>query len=190
MAGKSVPTVADLVVLGLLAERPRHGYDINAELVRREVKDWAGVSRPQVYYSLKKASEAGWIALKQGSTKSHDGPDRQVYCLTTNGCAELAKALDRPDWATYRAPPPFLTWLALSSHAKPGAISRIIGQRRRFLEAELAREQGTLTELRDQGGPNMEVPILMVDLTIRQFELELAWLDEVLFKIGQPVSSP
>jgi len=41
-------TTADLVLLSLLVERPMHGYQANAELVRREVQDWAGISRPQV----------------------------------------------------------------------------------------------------------------------------------------------
>ena len=43
-----------LIVLAVLAEGPLHGYALNAELGRRAVEDWASVSRPQVYYSLKK----------------------------------------------------------------------------------------------------------------------------------------
>src|ERR1051326_2202660 len=34
-------TIADLVLLSLLAERPMHGYQANAELARREVQNWA-----------------------------------------------------------------------------------------------------------------------------------------------------
>ena len=52
-------TTPDLVLLSLLAERPMHGYQANAELVRREIRDWAGISRPQVYYSLEKLAQ-GW----------------------------------------------------------------------------------------------------------------------------------
>ena len=47
-------TTPDLVLLSLLAERPMHGYEANALLEFRKVRDWAGVSRPQVYYSLDK----------------------------------------------------------------------------------------------------------------------------------------
>lgn len=32
-------TTPDLVLLSLLAEGPRHGYEANAELERREVRD-------------------------------------------------------------------------------------------------------------------------------------------------------
>src|SRR5580704_16758956 len=54
-------TTPDLVLLSLLAERPMHGYQANAELERREIRDWAGISRPQVYYSLEKLARAGMI---------------------------------------------------------------------------------------------------------------------------------
>ncbi|MDB4889201.1 MAG: hypothetical protein JWL61_1056, partial [Gemmatimonadetes bacterium] len=43
-------TVADLVVLSMLAERAMHGYELWAELERRQVHDWASISKPQVYY--------------------------------------------------------------------------------------------------------------------------------------------
>ena len=53
-AKKRELTTPDLVLLSLLAERPMHGYQANLELERRQVRDWAGISRPQVYYSLGK----------------------------------------------------------------------------------------------------------------------------------------
>ena len=51
-------TTPDMVVLSLIAERPMHGYDISAELDRRLIRDWASVSRAQVYYSLEKLAAA------------------------------------------------------------------------------------------------------------------------------------
>jgi DNA-binding PadR family transcriptional regulator len=45
---RSKLTTPDLVLLSLLAERPMHGYQANAELERREIRDWAAISRPQV----------------------------------------------------------------------------------------------------------------------------------------------
>ena len=58
---KTALTVPDLVLLSLLAEQPMHGYQANLELERRQVQDWAGVSRPQVYYSLEKLARLGLI---------------------------------------------------------------------------------------------------------------------------------
>ncbi|HEY2236828.1 MAG TPA: hypothetical protein VGK01_25385, partial [Candidatus Angelobacter sp.] len=59
---KAALTVPDLVLLSQLAEQPMHGYQANLELERRQVQDWAGVSRPQVYYSLEKLARLSLIA--------------------------------------------------------------------------------------------------------------------------------
>src|SRR5437016_6529866 len=50
-------TIPDLVILSLLAERPMHGYEVNATLEDRKIRDWAPVSRPQIYYSLEKLAK-------------------------------------------------------------------------------------------------------------------------------------
>src|SRR5271168_2430286 len=95
------PTTPDLVLLSLLAERPMHGYQANAELERRQIRDWAGVSRPQVYYSLDKLARLGMIrdATNRGPA---GGPERSVFATSAKGRAALAEALDRDEWAVQR----------------------------------------------------------------------------------------
>src|SRR5437667_403768 len=56
-------TTPDLVLLSLLAERGMHGYQANLELERRCVRDWAGISRPQVSYSLEKLAAVWLVSL-------------------------------------------------------------------------------------------------------------------------------
>jgi len=183
-------TAADLVVLGLLLERPMHGYEVNQELARREVHDWAGVSRPQVYYSLRKLADAGHIGpapgraagAERGSAErgsAEGGPERRVYRVTAAGRRAYAAALARPEWATQRPPPPFVTWLVLATHADPAVRARQLARRRAFLEAEAMRERATLAAILAGTGPTVVVAALVVSLTIRQFEAELAWLGEV-----------
>src|SRR5256884_3686491 len=84
-------TTPDLVVLSLLAERPMHGYQTNLELERRCVRDWAAISRPQVYYSLEKLARAGFLRAAE-STEPATGPERSVYQTTTKGRTAMAAA--------------------------------------------------------------------------------------------------
>jgi len=183
-------TPADLVVLSLLFEQPMHGYGVNQELARREVRDWAGVSRPQVYYSLRKLADAGHIGPAPGRAtgaergpaergSAEGGPERRVYRVTEAGRRAYAAALARPEWATQRPPPPFVTWLVLATHADPAVRARQLARRRAFLEAEAMRERATLAAILAGTGPTVVVAALVVSLTIRQFEAELAWLGEV-----------
>jgi DNA-binding PadR family transcriptional regulator len=173
-------TPADLVVLSLLTERPMHGYELNQELERREVEDWAGVSRPQVYYSLKKLAERGYITpVDPAGNDPSLGPERSIFTSSPAGRRALAGALARPGWAVQRPPPPFLTWLALSTHAGKPVVRQQVRRRRGFLEKELAKERATLKAIKADKGEMVRVAALMVTLTLRQFESELAWLKEV-----------
>jgi DNA-binding PadR family transcriptional regulator len=172
------PTTPDLVLLSLLAERPMHGYQANLELERRQVRDWAGISRPQVYYSLEKLEKLGLLRVGR-DLEPAAGPDRSVFTLTAAGRSALADALEKENWATQRERPRFLTWLALSWQARQGIFRRQIERRRKFLEAELKREEATLRAvLREVGHPYHEA-VWMLSLTIDQFKQELRWLSKV-----------
>jgi DNA-binding PadR family transcriptional regulator len=171
-------TTPDLVLLSLLAERPMHGYQANAELERREWRDWVDISRPQLYYSMEKLARAGMIAVANTSEPS-GGPDRRVFATTAKGRAALASALEREDWSAQRDRPAFLTWLALSWQARPGVVARQIARRKEFLQAQLAKEQSTLRDVHREVGHRYHEAIWMIELMIAQFRTELRWLSKV-----------
>jgi DNA-binding PadR family transcriptional regulator len=175
---KRALTVPDLVLLSLLAEQPMHGYQANLELERREVQDWAGVSRPQVYYSLEKLARLGLITAA-GESEPALGPERRTYSTTAKGRASLAAALERETWTTERDRPSFLTWMALSWQARPGVFLRQIKRREAFLKAELAREEATLRAVEKEVGHRFHEAVWMIRLMIAQFRTELAWLRKV-----------
>jgi DNA-binding PadR family transcriptional regulator len=171
-------TTPDLVLLSLLVERPMHGYQANAELERREIRDWAGISRPQVYYSLEKLAHAGLIRSLE-TNEPATGPERSSFETTAGGRAALADALEREDWTTQRERPPFLTWVALSWQARPGVFQEQIRRRRKFLEQELAREKEVLRSILVEVGHPYHEAVWMVSLTIEHFRTELRWLKRV-----------
>jgi DNA-binding PadR family transcriptional regulator len=168
-------TTPDLVLLSLLAERPMHGYRANLELERREARDWAAISKPQIYYSLEKLARLRLIHEAE-SDKATAGPERQVYATTPRGRSALAAALERDTWTTQRERPPFLTWMALSSQSRRGVFARQLRRRAAFLRQELARENATLKSILHEVGHEFHEAVWMVRLTISQFRTELLWL--------------
>jgi DNA-binding PadR family transcriptional regulator len=171
-------TTPDLVLLSLLTERPMHGYQANTELERREIRDWAGISRPQVYYSLEKLARAALIRSLE-TDEPASGPERSSFETTAKGRAALADALENDEWTTQRDRPPFLTWIALSWQARPGVFREQIRRRQKFLDHELAREKETLASiLKEVGHPHHEA-VWMVSLMIQQLETEMRWTKRV-----------
>jgi DNA-binding PadR family transcriptional regulator len=168
-------TTPDLVLLSLLAERPLHGYQANLELQRRQVQDWAGISRPQVYYSLDKLARRGLVRAS-ASDEPVAGPERSVFATAAKGRAALADALEQADWTNQRERPPFLTWIALSWQARPGVFEQQLRRRQEFLEKELSRAEATLKSIREEVGHRFHEAVWMVSLMIEQFQAELRWL--------------
>jgi DNA-binding PadR family transcriptional regulator len=166
------------VLLSLLAERPMHGYQANLELERRQIRDWAAVSRPQVYYSLEKLEKLGLLRTAKDPGAAA-GPERSVFAVTAGGRAALADALEREDWTTQRERPAFLTWLALSWQAQPGVVQKQVERRKKFLAMELSREEETLESVLKEVGHAHHEAVWMLTLIIEQFKSELKWLGQV-----------
>jgi DNA-binding PadR family transcriptional regulator len=190
-AKKTGLTVPDLVLLSLLAEQPMHGYQANAELERRQVQDWAGVSRPQVYYSLEKLARLGLIA-ETGDHEPALGPERRIFRTTPKGRAALAAALEREDWTNQRDRPPFLTWMALCWQASRATVQNQLRRREKFLEGELEREEATLRAVEKEVGHGFHEAVWMIKLVIEQFRAELLWLREVIAELPHraPAANP
>lgn len=175
-------TVPDVVVLSLLAEGPIHGYAIEAELRRREVRDWAGISRPQVYKSLDKLHRLGLAAPvdNQGTGRQLPrGPRSMTLRISSAGRRALHRRLDDPSWATTRDRPLFLTWLALCDGLPTPTVLAQIVARSQYLRGELIRERHTLDAIDRDPTVTSPYPSAMVRLVVSNFEVELAWLGEL-----------
>lgn len=77
-------TNAELAILSLIAERPRHGYDIEQVIEDRGMREWTEIGFSSIYYLLKKMEGDGLIEgqLEQQAGK---GPARKVYRITESG---------------------------------------------------------------------------------------------------------
>jgi DNA-binding PadR family transcriptional regulator len=174
-------TTADLIVLSLLSERAMHGYELLGEYDRQEVVDWASVSKAQVYYAIQKLARLKMISPKSQS-KTETARDRTVYAPTDRGRSELVKSLTGSAWAHARVPQPFSTWLGLSIHLTRKEVDRLLLARQIFLRDELEREVASLAFIRTLDTPRAKAGDSIVRLVIRQIEVELEWVGDLLNK--------
>ena len=172
-------TTPDLVILSLLAERPMHGYEVNATLEDRKIREWAPVSRPQIYYSLDKLTRLGLIRMGVDESPAA-GPERRVFETTAQGRDRLADALESKHWVNNRVHQPFLIWLALSWQARPRAFRKQLNDRKKFLAERLAEERATLKDVLDEVGHPYHEAVWMLQLMIEQTEDEKRWIERLL----------
>lgn len=93
---RTEPSLTEWAVLGLLAERPAHGWDLaRAFRPAGEIGDVWTVSRPLVYRAVTVLRELGYVDEK-GTSPSAEGPQRTLLAPTREGRRALRTWLTRP----------------------------------------------------------------------------------------------
>ena len=77
-------TNAELAILGLIKEQPRHGYEIEQVIEERGMREWTEIAFSSIYYILRKLDQKRLIR-SQTSKGPGKGPARRVYHITGRG---------------------------------------------------------------------------------------------------------
>lgn len=130
-------TEAELVVLSLVVERPRHAYEIEQVIAERGMRDWTDIGFSSIYYVLRKMERAGLVQGRQDAAASR-GPARTTYSPTGAGVAAWTQA-SLAALATARVRTPFL--LGLSNLAGLPAVDALSAARACLAELDHHLEQ-------------------------------------------------
>ena len=154
---------ADIVLLSLLAEQPRHGYDLDRVIEQRGYRQWTSLAFSSVYYLLKRLSERGLLEPDEGSQGR-----RTVFRVTEAGRRELRQAAGERVLAP--APPSAGVLPALNAYS-------------RLDDPALAALLGRLDELRAlRAQVDEEHALAIFDYEILRQEADLAWTRSLLKK--------
>ncbi len=82
----------ELLLLGLLREGPKHGYEIKSK-IKQILSIFAGVDIKSIYYPLQILEKRGLVAKK--AVKPGKRPERLVYALTSKGEARFSELLSK-----------------------------------------------------------------------------------------------
>ena len=75
---------AELALLSLIVEQPRHAYEIEQVIEERNMRYWTEIGFSSIYRLLSKLEEAGWLSGQLQPPEGR-GPARKVYHLTPAG---------------------------------------------------------------------------------------------------------
>ena len=84
-------TNAELAILSLVVEQPRHGYEIEQIIEERGMREWTEVGFSSIYYLLKKLEQAGLVVGRLDD--AGPGPARRVYEATPAGNEALRREM-------------------------------------------------------------------------------------------------
>src|SRR5512137_2385775 len=176
-------------VLGLLAQRPRHGYELRAAfqaLVGGEA-NW-DVKPAQIYTTLARLEQGGLVV--EDSVEQDAGPEKRIYALTLPGREALQEWFANGIEPEHQHDEFFLKLMIglVSGVADP---YRLIQTQR----ARLFQELHDITEQRSLADPSRDLAgILLLDKAVMHLEADLRWLDTIEARLDeirrQPLPKP
>ncbi len=172
-------TSAELAILSLVAEAPRHGYQIEQVIEKRSMREWTEVGFSSIYYLLNKLEKDG---LVEGRTERQAGrgPARKVYHITPAGEEELragvldALSMPRRPYSSLQ-----LGLANLPRIPKAEALAGL-GQYRDTLAARLEHVEAT----RERQQPLPYFVDAMFSHSITMIEAELKWIRQFMSQLA------
>lgn len=158
----------ELVILGLLKDNSRHGYEI-----KKQITDFltyfAGLEFESIYYSLSSLEKKGMV--KKTVTASKNRPDKYVYSLTDKGKERFSALLDRSFLHIERPYFGIDISLFFLPYLKPESAYRKLKARIRILKKIEASLSGIYPTFRNQK-PSHLLAILEHNLALIKAEID------------------
>jgi DNA-binding PadR family transcriptional regulator len=165
-------TDAELLVLGLVAEMPRHGYELEQVIEQRGMRRWTQIGFSSIYFVLGKLEELELVAAE----KPVGVKTKKVFRVTDAGRETLAEqsltALRtvRPSYGSVLLG--MAHWPVLERGAALGALK----ERGTAVEAELKR----LGDIQLAQQPLPDYVEALFDYVLGQLRAEAEWVAQTL----------
>jgi DNA-binding PadR family transcriptional regulator len=176
-------------LLGLLAQRQRHGYELHAafEAMMGGKANWE-VKPAQIYTTLSRLENGGFIE-KSGTVKQ-GGPEKLVYSITEKGKEDLRAWLDKPVDPGHTRDEFFLKLMVCLASEQSDPYEIIYSQR-----ISLYKKMHVARRRKQDANPDKELAqILLLERAAMHMEADLRWLDMIESRLDeirkQPVAKP
>jgi DNA-binding PadR family transcriptional regulator len=176
-------------LLGLLAQRPRHGYELHAafEAVVGGEKNW-DVKPSQIYTTLARLEEGGLVA--EEGVEQGGGPEKRIYMITPEGRVALSRWFDSGVALEHQRDEFYVKLLLSIATGEANPQSVIHTQR-----SKLYQELHDLTAQRNKTDAKRALAqVLLLDKAVMHLEADLRWLDMVEARLEdvkrQPLPEP
>jgi DNA-binding PadR family transcriptional regulator len=165
-------TPAELTLLGLLVERPRHGYELEEVITARGLREWTEIGFSSIYYLLGKLRDRGLVE-EVGEPTARRGKARRVFGPTADGRRACARAAEAAVAELRPVFPPVLVGLANEPAIPPDRLRAALDRRADAVAAKIAELRATAAAARPHA-PRFARAIF--DYSLAQLEAEQRWL--------------
>jgi PadR family transcriptional regulator AphA len=159
------------VLLGLLMDQPKHGYELYREFSRELGRVWQ-IGQSQLYAQLKQLEESGLVTAHTEPQPSR--PPRKVYQPTPQGRAAFEGWVHEPTPYLRHLRVEFLARLYFFQRLSLDGFDRLVAQQKTVCRTQVERFDRLATETADP------FRRLVLDFRRGQLEAVIRWLDRCL----------
>jgi DNA-binding PadR family transcriptional regulator len=188
--------ITRMTLLGLLAAKPSHGYDLQQQMKAYSMESWVNIKAGSVYSALPRMASEGLLKVTDVSNEGNR-PSKTVYAITGAGRAEFLRLL-REAWAVpVGMAQPVDVALFFIWYLPPDEVAAQLAERVSLLadsQANIARTRAiTMAIATDPANAAIYPPqyvAMLTDVFDHGKELvqaELAWTQRTLNRVEQGV---
>jgi DNA-binding PadR family transcriptional regulator len=164
----------ELAILGLLKQRPMHGYQLSRELGDSLGGFWR-VSYGSLYPTLRRLERDGLVAPVPGEATS--GRRKTVFAITDQGERTFLELLQETPADTSTEDTRFRVRLAFFRYLPPETRIRLLERRRTFLVERLDTIDASLRATREAAD---DYTLAVMEHGRAATESDIRWLDDLL----------
>jgi DNA-binding PadR family transcriptional regulator len=172
-------------LLGLLAQRPRHGYELHTTLLSivGGQENW-DLKPAQVYTTLARLENSGLV--RQAGVDKDSGPEKHIYAITPKGKQEITHWF-REGVAEENVHDEFFIKLMIALALEKVDAVEIIRIQRNTLYQQLHN----VTTQRQNTKPGQDIArLLMLDKTVMHLDTDLRWLEMIEARLEEIAHQP
>jgi DNA-binding PadR family transcriptional regulator len=174
-------TKTDLLLLGLLLDRPMHGYELYQQIQSEGIANWYTISAAGVYYSLHKLRDQGAVA--ESRQPKGESARKAIYRITEKGRNTFFEAMDEELASQDEVSLDYDLVVFLLNKLPSRRVIDRMEKRQAFLADQATSVQTAVSRHRQEDGPPLTLAIL--DHRRRFLAMEQDWLTDIICSIKE-----
>jgi PadR family transcriptional regulator, regulatory protein PadR len=179
---ESTLTQIEIILLALLYEKDRYGYEIESVVEERKIRNWTKIGFSSIYNSLKNLEKKGWVGSRYED--EYGSPARKVFFIKEDYRESTRETIRKLLYAPQRVYSEFSIGLAFSHFLTKEEVYECLITYRESLEK---RRQVIFLNYLEQQSKIQDIIHIKALFThpLKLIDAEVEWINELLKEIKE-----
>jgi len=175
-------TQIEMVLLALLYEEDRYGYEIESVIEERNMRNWTKIGFSSIYNSLKNLEKKGWIGSRY--EEEYGSPARKVYFINDGFRETVRETIKKALRSPQRVYSEFSIGLAFSNFLTKEEVYESLIKYKESLEKRRQVILRNYTEQKLLVQNTIHIKALFTH-PLKLIEAELEWINDLINEIKE-----